>query len=599
MMSWTVRGGGLLLALVVALTALPAAAQLPAMRDRPLSAAERTRLQALEGDIQRISRARNTSAAAVRTIAGKLGARLTTTDPAQIIRLIDERAGELAEAKARIGALEEQLVQLDSMRLARAVSPLLEAAQTAIDEGDLDLAEAKLAAAADQFGSARANLEGQLEAVSTQEANVLAQRAVVRRASFDALGAAELYAQAAALIPAENRELRWRYLKGQGDSLTEAGGDAGDAAILTRAVAVLRDEALPLVSREERLDDWLDTQDDLSHALRRLGGVSNDPVIVAEAAAVARAAADATPSGDERQNARRFQLAAALSDQAAVGSDMGARDEALAIYSDLLPRVEAPSAAIVLNYGVILARTASVKRDAALARLGADTMAQAAASIDRVAEPRLWRQAQSNRALALGLVASLTNDAAARREGIAVLEQTLAAIDRDQFNDAWIRLHGELASAYGQLAAAEDAEGRASAEKAVEHARTATQAVDAAASPALYTRSLYFEGQAIRIAADLQPDLSNYDLALATFERARAISTADRNLGEWAELTVCMAETWLQKAVRLSGAEREAALAAAEGHLKELEPRLATINDAGMGPRIANAREAARIIAAS
>ena len=60
-----------------------------------------------------------------------------------------------------------------------------------------------------------------------------------------------------------------------------------------------------------------------------------------------------------------------------------------------------------------------------------------------------------------------------------------------------------------------------------------------------------------------------------------------------------MAETWLQKAARLSGAEREAALDAAEAHLQELEPRLATINDAGMGPRIANAREAARIIAAS
>ena len=116
----------LVAALAAALVACPALAQLPAAQDRPLSAAERTRLASLEVRFTRISAERKTSVAALRTIARAMGTRLTTLDPDDLVDAIDARARELGAARQRIGELEGELSSLDSMRLARDVSKKIE-----------------------------------------------------------------------------------------------------------------------------------------------------------------------------------------------------------------------------------------------------------------------------------------------------------------------------------------------------------------------------------------------------------------------------------------------------------------------------------------
>ena len=238
---------GLACALALMAAAGPSLAQLPAMRDRPLSAAERGRLAELEGQLQRISSQRNTSAAAVRAIARKLGARLTTSSTDEILKLVDEKAGELSAAKIRIAELESELDTLDSMRLARAVQPLLEAAQTAIEEGDLELAEGKLAEAARQFGEARETLQGHVADLSNREAQILGQQAQVRRAGFDYLGAADLYGRAAELMTSDAVE-RLRFYINQAENLSFHGVHAVDLTSIDRALAVVRDQAFPLTS---------------------------------------------------------------------------------------------------------------------------------------------------------------------------------------------------------------------------------------------------------------------------------------------------------------------------------------------------------------
>ncbi len=240
---------------MVVLCAGPALAQLPAMRDRPLSAAERVRLTALENDIQRISVQRNTSVAAVRAIARKLGARLTSTDPGQILDLIDRRTADLVAARDKITELEGQLETLDSMRLARAVQPLLEAANAAIEAGDLDLAEEKLAAAADQFGSARSNLQGQVDDLALRQADVVAQRAVVRSSIFDFEGAADLFEEAADLVPSSQPVLKRGYLGRASGQLAEM----PNPQVMDRSLRLIED-MLALVPRDTYPAEWAITR---------------------------------------------------------------------------------------------------------------------------------------------------------------------------------------------------------------------------------------------------------------------------------------------------------------------------------------------------
>lgn len=62
--------------LALAATAAPAFAQLPALRDRPLSAVERTRYAALETRFAQVSQQRSVFVSAVRAITRALGERL-------------------------------------------------------------------------------------------------------------------------------------------------------------------------------------------------------------------------------------------------------------------------------------------------------------------------------------------------------------------------------------------------------------------------------------------------------------------------------------------------------------------------------------------
>ena len=204
--------------------AIPASAQLVALQDRPLSAVERTRLTELETQFSRISTQRNTSFAALRTIARALGTKLTTLAPEQVLKIVDDRAQELVKARGRIQEMQGQLDQLDSMKLAKAVGPLLDSAKLAIDEGRLSDADGQLAQAAARFGEARGNLQEHVDAIGAQEADVLAQQAGVRNSLSDFAGAATLYAKAADLSEAKRPPVAWGFRIEQATALYNAGG---------------------------------------------------------------------------------------------------------------------------------------------------------------------------------------------------------------------------------------------------------------------------------------------------------------------------------------------------------------------------------------
>ncbi len=203
-----------------------------------MSAAERVRMTALEGQFSRISAQRNTSFAALRTIARALGSKLTALDPDQVLKVIDDRAQELEKARGRIQQMQSRLDSLDSIRLAKAVSPLLEAVNAAIEAGRLDDADAQLAQVAERFSRARQMLQSNVDQVGAQEADVLAQQAGVRTSLSDFNSAATLYAKASELSEAKRPQIAWGFRIEQSKALYNAGFEGQTTGVQDSACGV-------------------------------------------------------------------------------------------------------------------------------------------------------------------------------------------------------------------------------------------------------------------------------------------------------------------------------------------------------------------------
>ena len=502
------------LALVLVLSASPAVAQLPALRDRPLSAAERVRLASLEGQFGRISAQRNTSVAALRTIARAMGRRLTTEDPDAILEAIDERAQELSGARARITALESQLETLDSARLARAVSPLLERATAAIDEGRLDDAEGLLTQAGERFSEARAGLSGQLEQLSAREAEVLGQRAAIRLAVFDYAGAATLLGQAAEVTPASQPQARWRWLHQQSRVLWDLGRFENREAELRQAIAVL-ERALPLAPRSERLADWSATR-------RRYGAV--------------------------------------LSTIAEVTGDAGVSREAAAVFGEVLAaqsRTDDPDAWGQAQIGVadaMLALHAAGDRDPAVLAAAMSAL-EAASEVLQPVNVRAWLIARSQLGEVLLMRAATTAERVSAAEEVAGV--TRAALPfavgestrdvRADLND--LRARALLTWGLAGADAARVAEADAAAAAALEESPRAEAAVWWAQRSVLRAQTL--TGRARLAGAAGAPLL---DEALRHLQAAGEVITAERWPDRWPTLQQAISDARAARAARVSGA---------------------------------------------
>ena len=510
--------------------AAPASAQLPAMRDRPLSAAERTRLQSLESDIQRISRARNTSAAAVRAIAGKLGARLTTDDPKQILDLIDRKTADLVEARVEIGRLEQQLETLDSMRLARAVQPLLEAATTAIDAGELDIAEQKLAEAADRFGSARRNLEGQVEDLAGREAEVVAQRAAVRSAAFDYRGAADLYAQAFATAPAGRPLLRWGYSFDQAVELHRLGLDFADLDALKESEALLREQSLPLAPRDQQPLEWSETQARRGGVLASIGERTRDRAVLDEAITALRSASEALPADapEPVRSGLALNLGGALANLGEQSGDTALIRESIAVMSEAAGQAgPAHRASLLGSVAASQGRLAlggdpEISLPAVAAAFGEAAAALSAA--DQAGERGLMLMQQ---AFILQLMAQAAPSVEGWRAAETVANQGLAAATRDVDAHTWAKIHRLQATILLQLAQHHPEASAEALASTFSHLDQAAEVYTIDDTPGDWAALQQTLGAAHGVRADQARDPDAYRAAIDALEASNRVATLE------------------------------------------------------------------------
>jgi hypothetical protein len=554
----------------------PAMAQLPAMADRPLSAAERTRLASLEAQFVRISTQRNTSVAALRTIARSMGGRLTSQDPDQIIRAIEERADELSRSRERIGQLEQQLEALDSMKLAQAVGPLLTSARTAIDDGRLEDAERALEQAGDKFAQARGNLQGKVDQLAEREAETYGERASVRSAVFDDAGAAVLYARAAETVPASATVLRWRYRSSQAEQLVRQAGEHLDKAAAGEAVDVYRKEVLPLVSRAERPADWAASQSGLAKALLLEADQTADAAGQAEAIGLLRAAAEATPraGGEDLWAERRVDLGNALAVVGQRHADPSMLKEAVALLQETVAAKPAKPAKAYAVLGNALDMLSRRDNSADLSAKSAAAYRAALDGLDRKSDERFWIRTKLNYASVLGANAFGQTDPAVWQAAATAFREVADSVDRQQSPFLWARAQrgfGGLLRDWSEVQAG--AVAKATLTEALRRLRAAGEVITRESAAAEWAA---LEGEVALTLINLQNHEPGVALLEAAEKSARIVVDATSRNDEpayWAPREAVLARVHYRMALRTRGKARAKVLASAR---RETEEALAT-----------------------
>lgn len=551
-------------AIAVAL-ASPAAAQLPALQDRPLSAAERTRMTLLEAQFSRISTQRNTSFAALRTIARALGSKLTALAPDEVLKSIDDRAQELVKARGRIQEMEGQLDQLDSMRLAKAVSPLLAAAKVAIDEGRLDDADAQLADAAARFGAARTNLQGQVDAIGASEADVLAQQAGVRSSLSDFVGAATLYAKAAELSEVKRPQTAWDFRMQQVGALEKRETAAGRSDALAEALVVLNTKALPLAPRAERPEDWAATQFKIGAITLLVAVYAQDGVGYERALAAFRLAADGTTPATppDTRTSRKARVAEALSLVGLRHESQAEVDEAMKIIASI-PADEPGRdwyfyhvVGQVYDNAAALRQKQGRKAEATAAMISAiEAQLKAGELIDRTTELRAYVRLQSNIANQYVSLAEYKKDPEDARRAAVVTTAALALVKKDEMALAWAHLKATYGAAIVRILEMKRDETGAALADALSALDAAATVLTRTAYPAFFAEIQFDKGRAYAASIRDRYSPEQATAAISALNTAIAFFNRKDRPTVWAEGEIRIGGVIVMQARTASGSEK-------------------------------------------
>ncbi len=576
---------------------MPAAAQLVALQDRPLSAAERTRMTVLEAQFSRISAQRNTSFAALRTIARALGGKLTALAPEQVLKIVDDRAQELVKARGRIQEMQGQLDQLDSMKLAKAVGPLLDSAKVAIDEGRLSDADGQLAQAAARFGEVRGNLQSQVDSIGAQEADVLAQQGGVRNSLSDFAGAATLYAKAADLSEKTRPEIAWGFRSEQATALYYAGLE-GKADGVADAIAVLRHKALPLAPRDTRPVDFSATQFKIGSYLLSLASKSADEARAREAVDALRlSVATITPatSAQDRVN-RRSRLGSALGYLGIFANDAKAVEEAVAVMARTEAEDHPDTADFYSDYANVLGALSGQQgqtgdRDAAIAT-GLRMIAmfdKALARTDRDARPGFYAQTQFNLAAVYLLLVEPRYDQALIDKGIAVTKAGLTTTDRVRIPLYWHLLQFNLGSVRIIEADHQAPVDLAKLTEGLTALDLAAQFLTRADFPRFFRQIQFYRGVAYSLQARTHPTPERFAAAIGALREAADLYAGTQQSDQQADSLTRLGMLHVAAALTKAGADRRVSFDTARALYAEVAPLITAPTNPEIKARLAAA----------
>ena len=214
---------------------------------------------------------------------------------ARFLEILREQPVEDAKLADRFAQIAQEHVRLlQEIRAFRVKDPevqaLREAAATALQGApNHDLARARLEEARKLVQAKREAVDKVAADQHRQEASLVREQARVEAARLRFAEAAQLYEQAARLLPVEDRDERAADWVSAGLAWTDQGRDFGNHTALIRAIAAYR-AALQDRTRARVPLDWAKTQNSLGNALAILGQRERGTARLEEAVAVYRAA---------------------------------------------------------------------------------------------------------------------------------------------------------------------------------------------------------------------------------------------------------------------------------------------------------------------
>jgi tetratricopeptide (TPR) repeat protein len=236
-------------------------------------------------------------------LAGKLGA---TQEAVQaILRAVGQQDVPLEQLPEKLAEAAAQFQKLTAQ--AAALNPGSPIARQLVDRAQAAIKVGQFAEAHELLSRAK---QAQIAAAQqardiARQANEAADQDLLQAASAGAadgelsmtelryLDAAQLFKEAAELVPAGHPDEKGRFLLRQADALERQGDEHGDNAALTQAIATYR---LGLIeSTRQRVPlQWAMTQVGLGMALDRLGERESNKARLEEAVATFRAASEET-----------------------------------------------------------------------------------------------------------------------------------------------------------------------------------------------------------------------------------------------------------------------------------------------------------------
>jgi tetratricopeptide (TPR) repeat protein len=453
---------------------------------RPVTPAEG---RALHEEIGRLSSRLNVSVNTLTAIARILGAGLRTISFQELIQRIQAQAERVAELQVQLSNLRRQIAALTNAAVRSPAQQALARATLAFDEGRLEDAEREFA-----------TLES-LRNSETREARIAWVDAVRAQAHIAVLRLD--YDRADELLLAADREeqrlssqVRWQFQLDRADARYQQGSVRGDSSALERAIAIYRDEALPLAPRAERPEDWAMSQNALGIALMTLG---------------------MRQEGAEALDAAVAAFRAAL--------EIRTRD-ALPLEWALTQN----------NLGITLMRLGE-RQDGTLSLSAAVTAYRAALEVTaRDTQPLEWAAMQNN----LGNVMERLDE---RQQGTGAIEAAVAAYraalevrSREAFPRDWAMVQNNLSNALRRLATEQEgtkAQARA-LNAAVSAANAALEIYTVGESPLEWAAAQNNLGTALLALGAREQGTRSLDAALAALRAALQVYTREALPLDWA-----------------------------------------------------------------
>ena len=460
---------------------------------------------------------------------------VTRAAVANMLRILEEQQvppeelnAKLHEIAERHLALAERLHFLSKSNDEPKVAEKREQAAAAVESGNYDQASALLTEAVIIDRHSVDEQQAALDRRKVSAATTLNQLGQLDHTRLNYRQAAKHFAEAATLLPIENKGLLWAYAMDQANALYDQGREFGDNSALIEAISIY-EKAKSYRVRRDAPSEWAKTSNDLGNALQTLGRREN---------------------GTERLN------------------------EAVAAYRSALEdwtQERAPLNWAKAQNGLGLALQGIGERESGTERLreAIDSYHNALQEWTRERAPLDWAKTQNNLGLALQTLGKREISSTTLREAVTAFHNALLVWTREKAPLSWALAMSNLGDALRALGEREQSANHL--KEAIDAYKNALQERTRDRVPLHWAHTQNNLGATLQILGERENDINLLERSKDSYQNSLLERTRDRVPLDWAQTQSNLGDVLRAIGERQSGTETlEQAINAFESSLEEL-----------------------------